>query len=286
MKRQPTPPRLRDANGFLVDMPVPDRPRRVVAFAADTDRGTGKTPHAHRRGQLLSVLSGSIAVTAAQGTYVVPPERALWIPPDVRHETRHLAATQLRTVYVARDAARALPPRMAVVQVSPLLRCLIDAVTALPPDYDEAAAPGRLVSVLLDQIAASPIAPLHLPLPATAALRRLAESILADPADRRTLEDWTAPLGMSARTLERRFKAETGLSLRAFRRQAKLFRALEMVAARAPVNRISDALGFEGPSAFIAMFKTAFGVTPGRYLSERPPPETGLAPNTAKRVRT
>ncbi|MEP9377420.1 helix-turn-helix transcriptional regulator [Aquabacter sp. CN5-332] len=265
-------PKLPDPNGFVADMPVPDRPHRVVAFKADTDRGTGKTPHAHQRGQLLSVLSGSIAVNSAEGTYVVPPERALWIPPGMRHETRHLAATQLRTLYVAREAALALPARMAVVQVSPLLRCLIDAVIALPPDYDEAAPAGRLVSVLLDQIAASPVAPLHLPLPTSLPLRSLAESILADPADRRTLEDWTAPLGMSARTLERRFKAETGLSLRAFRRQAKLFRALEMVAAREPVSRISDSLGFEGPSAFIAMFKTAFGVTPGRYLSERPAP--------------
>lgn len=259
-----------DPNGFLADMPVPDRPRRVVAFKADTDRGTGKTPHAHRRGQLLSVRSGSIAVNSHERTYVVPPERALWIPPDVRHETRHLAATQLRTVYVAPEAAGLLPARMAVVQVSPLLRCLIDAVIALPPDYDEAAAEGRLVSVLLDQIAASPVAPLHLPLPASPPLRTLADSLLDNPADRRTLEEWAAPLGMSARTLERRFKAETGLSLRGFRRQAKLFRALEMVAAREPVSRISDALGFEGPSAFIAMFRGAFGVTPGRYLSERP----------------
>ncbi|GGF54115.1 AraC family transcriptional regulator [Azorhizobium oxalatiphilum] len=259
----------RDANGFLADMPVPDRPRRVVAFKAENSRGTGKTPHSHRRGQLLSVLSGSIAVSSGEGTYVVPPERALWIPPDVRHDTRHLSMTQLRTVYVERNAALAMPGRMAVVQVSPLLRCLIDAVTDLPPDYDESAADGRLVSVLLDQIAASPVTPLHLPLPASPALRGVADGLLADPADKRTLEAWAAPLNMSARTLERRFKAETGLSLRAFRRQAKLFRALEMVAAREPVSRISDTLGFEGPSAFIAMFRAAFGVTPGRYLSER-----------------
>lgn len=260
----------RDPNGFVVDMPVPDRLRRVVTFRSATDRGARKTPHAHKRGQLLSVWSGSIAVNSAEGTYVVPPERALWIPPGVRHETRHLAATQLRTLYVAREAATALPARMAVVQVSPLLRCLIDAVVALPPDYDETGAAGRLVSVLLDQIAVSPVAPLHLPLPSSPALRSLADRILANPADRRTLHELACPMGMSARTLERHFKAETGLSLRTFRRQAKLFRALELVAAREPVNRISDVLGFDGPSAFIALFRTAFGVTPGRYLHETP----------------
>ncbi|WP_341990590.1 helix-turn-helix transcriptional regulator [Azorhizobium sp. AG788] len=261
----PAPP-AENPNGFVVDMPVPDRPRRVVTFMADGTRGEGKHPHSHARGQLLAVLDGAMAVSAAEGTFFVPPERALWIPPDTLHATRHLASTRLRTLYVRRDAAAALPAAMAVVQVSPLLRNLLEAVTELPPDYDEAGPAGRLVAVLLDQIAASPVAPLRLPMPASAPLRALARAILADPADVRPVPELAAGLGLSARTLERRFKAESGLSLRTFRRQAKLFRALEMLAARESVNRISDALGFEGPSAFIAMFKTAFGVSPGRYL--------------------
>jgi AraC-like DNA-binding protein len=56
--------------------------------------------------------------------------------------------------------------------------------------------------------------------------------------------------------------------MRTFRRQAKLLKALELLSSNMPVSRISDALGFGEPSAFIAMFKTAFGVTPGRYLSQ------------------
>ncbi len=253
-------------NGFIVDMPVPDRPRRVVTFMADGMRGEGKHPHSHARGQLLAVLDGSMAVSAQEGTFFVPPERALWIPPDTVHATQHLASTRMRTLYVRRDAAAALPAAMAVVQVSPLLRNLLEAVTELPPDYDEAGPAGRLVAVLLDQIAASPVAPLRLPMPVSPPLRDLARAILADPADVRPVPEVAAGLGLSARTLERRFKAESGLSLRTFRRQAKLFRALEMLAARESVNRISDALGFEGPSAFIALFKGAFGVSPGRYL--------------------
>lgn len=270
------------ANGFVVDMPVPERPRRVVTFMAEGNRGEGKTPHFHKRGQLLSVLSGSIAVSAAEGTFVVPPERALWIPANVVHATRHLASTRMRTLYVDREAARGLPDAMTVVQVSPLLRALVEAVTELSPDYEESGPDGRLVSVLLDQIAASPVAPLRLPMPRTLALRAVAERLVEDPALARTMEEWAAPLGMSSRTFERRFKEETGLSLRTFRRQAKLFRALELLAARESVNRVSDALGFEGPSAFIALFKSAFGVTPGRYLvtvsaegtTDRPAPGT------------
>jgi AraC-like DNA-binding protein len=71
----------------------------------------------------------------------------------------------------------------------------------------------------------------------------------------------------SPRTLERQFKSETGLSLRSFRRQAKLLRSLELLSSNMSVSAVSDQLGFGEPSAFIAMFRAAFGVTPGRYFS-------------------
>jgi AraC-like DNA-binding protein len=120
--------------------------------------------------------------------------------------------------------------------------------------------------VLLDQIASSMVLPLHLPMPTSPTLRRIADLTLAQPGHPRSMLEWSALVGVSVRTLERRFRAETGLSFRSFRRQAKLFKALELLATGATVNDISDRLGFEGPSAFIAMFKAAFGVTPGRYL--------------------
>ena len=60
------------------------------------------------------------------------------------------------------------------------------------------------------------------------------------------------------------------MTMRAFRIQAKLFRALELLSQNMSVGEISDALGFEAPSTFVAMFRLAFGVTPGRYLSSTP----------------
>lgn len=265
MKRQPF------LDGIHPDVLIPppgDPFMRVIAYAAELPRGGGVAPHRHERAQLLATVAGSIAVTTEAGTYVVPPERALFIPAGVEHETRHLAATRLRTLYIREDAARGLPQRTSVVHVGPLLRCLIDACMALPRDYDEAGADGRLMTVLLDQIAASNELPLHIPLPRTGPLRRMAESILRDPAAQLSAGDWARSLGFSTRTLERRFKQETGMTMRAFRNQAKLFRALELLSQDMPVNQISDALGFEAPSTFIAMFRSGFGVTPGRYFQD------------------
>jgi AraC-like DNA-binding protein/quercetin dioxygenase-like cupin family protein len=248
--------------------PTGGEKQRAVAYVSELRRGGGLSPHSHLRAQLLAVTSGSIAVTAEGSTFVAPPERAVWVPANTVHETRHLASTRLRTLYIATDPGMALPAKTTVVQISPLMRELITAIVARPRDYEERGSDGRLVAVLIDQIAASRALPLNLPIPKSENLLALAYRVLDMPADVPNLAQLARSLNMSPRTLERQFKAETGLSIRSFRRQAKLFKALEMLSSNVPVSRISDTLGFGEPSAFIAMFKTAFGVTPGHYLSQ------------------
>jgi AraC-like DNA-binding protein len=240
--------------------------RRVVAYVLDLQRGGGRAPHQHDRAQLLAVTSGSIAVVAEGATFVAPPERGVWVPAQTPHETRHLTSTRLRTLYIDPAACAGLPDRTTVVQISPLMRELLSAIVARPRDYDEQAADGRLIDVMLDQIAASRALPLTLPIPASAALRAIAMQIMDRPVEAPDIQLLARSLHMSARTLQRQFKSETGVSLRSFRRQAKLLKALELLSGRTPVSRISDLLGFGEPSAFISMFRAAYGVSPGRYL--------------------
>lgn len=242
--------------------------RRVTAYVLDLQRGGGRPPHQHERAQLLAVTSGSIAVVAEGATFVAPPERGIWVPAGTLHETRHLASTRLRTLYIDPACCGALPSCTTVVQISPLMRELLTAIASRPRSYDEDGADGRLIDVLLDQVAASRALPLNLPMPSSAALQALAMRLLDRPAEPFDLRVVCRKLGLSARTLQRQFKGETGLSLRSFRRQAKLIKALELLSARMPVSRISDRLGFGEPSAFIAMFREAYGVTPGRYLTQ------------------
>jgi AraC-like DNA-binding protein/quercetin dioxygenase-like cupin family protein len=254
--------------------PTGGEQQRAVAYVSELRRGGGVPAHSHPRAQLLAVTSGSIAVTAQGSTFVAPPERAVWVPAHIMHETRHLASTRLRTLYIATDPEMALPAQTAVIPIGPLMRELISAIVARPRDYKERSSDGRLVAVLIDQIAASRALPLNLPIPTSENLLGLAYQILEMPAEAHTLARLAWSLNMSSRTLERRFKAETGLSIRSFRRQAKLFRALELLSSNMPVSRISDMLGFGEPSAFIAMFKRVFGVTPGKYLSQVEPRST------------
>ena len=72
--------------------------------------------------------------------------------------------------------------------------------------------------------------------------------------------------GASRRTLERIFRAETGMSLGQWRRRQKLLRALKLVAAGESVKTIAMELGYNGASAFVAMFRRELGQTPKRYF--------------------
>ena len=168
----------------VLKRPLPsDDCREVIAYVADLKRGGGRAPHSHPRAQLLAVASGSIAIIADHCTFVVPPERALWLPSNTVHETRHLAAARLYTLYVDPDAAPNLPDRTTVVQVNSLTRELLSALMSLPRDYDRSGGDGRLVSVLLDQIAASTVVPLQLPMPVSEELRAIAKDFLEFPQE-------------------------------------------------------------------------------------------------------
>jgi AraC-like DNA-binding protein len=98
---------------------------------------------------------------------------------------------------------------------------------------------------------------------------RIARALLDDLADPRGLDEWADFGALSARTLSRRFAAETGFTFADWRQRARLMRAVEMLAAGTPVTTIALSLGYDNVSAFIAMFRRVHGVTPARFMASR-----------------
>jgi AraC-like DNA-binding protein len=208
-----------------------------------------------------------MTVTTDEGTWVVPPQRAVWMPAGVEHEIRCTGAVEMRTLYIQTGALPHAPNACRVVTVSPLLRELILRAIELPQPYPLGGAEERLIATLLDEIATAPGAPLHLPVPADETLRVVVDGLLADPADSRTLSEWASAAGVSDRTLARLFVKETGVTFAGWRQQLRLVRALESLAAGRSVTEAALDVGYESPSSFIAMFRRALGTTPSRYFA-------------------
>jgi AraC-like DNA-binding protein len=267
MSRNGQTTRSRPRVGSLLLPPVDhDCPRAIVASAQNFDAARKTPPHTHPRGQLIYAESGTLTTTAATGTWVAPPNRAIWIPAGESHVTRCTVNTETRSIYVRKDALPGLPAHCAVVQINPLLRELILAVVRLPALYDEDGADGRLVRVLLDRIAALPHEPLHLPIPKSARLRAIATDLAEDPG--LSLADAARNAAMSPRSFARHFLIETGFTFGAWQRQARLLRALELLGTGKTVGDVAFSLGYESTSAFIAMFRHSLGITPARFFED------------------
>lgn len=242
-------------------------PPFLSALLIHNDAGRVTASHSHARGQLFGAQRGLLTVGAGDSLWVVPATHAVWVPPDCDHSLRSHGAFKGWSVYLEQAVCAELPAKPCVMQVSGLLR---EAVLRAA-EWDGAAfdaAQHCVAGVILHEIRTLPRAALVLPMPTDARLLRIAQAMADDLANRRGIEEWAAWGGIAPRTMARRFLAETGFSFADWRQRARLMRALEMLAAGHAVTRVALDLGYENISAFIAMFKRAWGWTPARYFAE------------------
>ncbi|TVT89001.1 MULTISPECIES: helix-turn-helix transcriptional regulator [unclassified Pseudomonas] len=245
-------------------------PRAVVAVrASSTSERWEHAPHSHRKGQLMYTLRGVIHCQIEAGIWIVPPQCALWIPGGLPHAARGSGEAEVYCLLIDPDVSGALPAQCCTLAVSGLLHELIGKAVSFPQLYDEDGAQGRLINTLLDELAQAPVEALHLPMPQDLRLRRLAESLLADPGDKATLGQWAVRIGMSERSMTRLLLEELGLSFGRWRRQLHVILSLQRLAKGESVQRVALDLGYENASGFITMFRKAVGQPPARYLADR-----------------
>lgn len=230
--------------------------------------GTRFEWHDHHEHQLAWSPEGVLVVRTGTRSYVLPPSRALWLPAGTSHETRASGAAVLRSVYVRTRNCPIAWESPTPVEVSPLLRELIPH---LEDDSLSAEERLRAEALLFDLLAPLVVATIDLHLPTDERACRVAEALLADPGDRRTLHAWGRQVGASSRTLARAFRSETGLSFGRWRTLARLQAALLHLAEGRPVGLVAGRVGYGTPSAFVAAFRAHTGVTPGRYFDAAAP---------------
>ncbi|VTU16395.1 AraC family transcriptional regulator [Variovorax sp. PBL-E5] len=238
----------------------------VTSRAIDYPAGHVIDSHAHAENQLIYAVHGVMMVAAEGGQWIVPPTRGIWMPAELTHRIRCIGVVHMRSIYVRPDAAPQLPRRSQAVGISPLLRELILAATEVEQPYADNSRAGRLMRLLLDELQALPVLPLHLPQPADPRLRRICARLLERPGDVSTLSHWARLLAVDVKTIQRLFTRETGMTFGQWRQQARLLRALERLATGEKVVDIALALGYDSPSAFATMFKRQFGQTPSAFF--------------------
>src|SRR5262245_45014640 len=215
--------------------------------------------------QLAYAARGVMTVETSQGTWVVPPHRAVWIPAGVAYRVRMSGRVTVRTLFFRpRLRARGLPRACAALNVSPLVRELVLHASRLNTLRRGVPADRRLARLIVDQLATLPAEPLQLPTPSDTRARKAAELLHADPSGPPALSGITRAAGASKRTLERLFLRETAMTLGRWRRRLRLVEALRLLAEGHSVTRVALDVGYLSPSAFISAFRRELGTTPGR----------------------
>lgn len=231
--------------------------------------------HAHDdANELLWGTRGTLTVETDDGWFAAPSALGIWIPMGVTHRVVAAPRTSFCCTYF--DPALGSPADRTTAVAMPelnqsLLARLSDAGSL---DLKARRHAEELVTWLLTPVRLTTV---DLPLPSDDRTRRVAESLLDDPADARSLEEWGRQVGASPRNLSRLFVLETGLTFAAWRTRARIRRAIEWLAADHTVTSVSSRVGYATPSAFVQAFRREVGHTPGEFAGVRSSGPAGLS---------
>lgn len=254
---------------LLIDYPQEKFGTPVAVTRYEAAQDEYESPmHRHKTGQIVLTLSGSATCRTEEGIWLVPSQCAIWLPPGTLHCNRVSLHSSVCMLFVETEEVR-LPEKICTLSVTPLVAELFRRIVSLS-DTEAKTGHGRLLyRVLLEELSTMPVSGLSLPMSTDSRLKAIAEKIIDDPSEHKTLADWATFSKMSRRSLERLVKEETGFSFGRWRQQLLLIMAIQQLTEGATVQQTAWDLGYESVTAFITMFKKAVGTSPARYVQEK-----------------
>lgn len=255
----------RKRHGAFLD-PKAKRAALITTLVYDYQPGHLVPWHFHDWDQLVYASSGVMTVRTEAGTWIVPAQRAVWIPAGTPHQIRMSGRVSMRTLYLKPGLTRRLARHCEVVNVTPLMKELILHACGTPALARKRPHEAHLVGTILDQLYGAKTVALQLPEPGDARSVRVAKLLVDDPSDQRSLDALCERAGASKRTVERLFQVETGMTFGKWRQQLRLMHALRLLAEGRKITEVALESGYSTTSAFISMFKKTLGTTPSRYF--------------------
>jgi AraC-like DNA-binding protein len=245
----------------------------VHLVARNYRKGVRLDPHMHREAQLVYAAKGTMQVTTPKGRWLVPPDRAVWVPARLEHAIDVLADIEMRTLYfdlawLKRERRSDSLDAEFVVRVSRLLH---ETILAL---FDGGNDPGRtelLVKLAMLELHHAEDSTTFIPLPHEPRCRRAADIVLGDPTASHDIETLARAVGTSARTLSRLFSSQTQLSFKSWCQRTRIAAAIQLLSMEAnlSVKQLASDLGYASVPAFSHAFRQVTGKTPTEFAQAK-----------------
>ncbi|WP_454001783.1 AraC family transcriptional regulator [Afipia felis] len=255
----------------IIEAPSSATPPQPLTVRAQSIPARHHFPeHSHSWNQMVYAISGVLTVGVEGRSFVISPHQAVWLPTGLRHRVGTLYGAEFRSLWIDDIANAILPQEPTLFEVSSLLKALIVEAAAIEDQDDTDGYSNRITRLILDQLRRARPLQSALTWPRDGALTVLCETLYANPANTRSPQDWARHLGMSERTLARRFELEVGMSFRSWRRRLRLFKAIELLGGGLSVTQAAMELGYGSTSAFIYAFRAHMGYSPQEYMRRHP----------------
>ncbi|WDE07421.1 helix-turn-helix transcriptional regulator [Thalassomonas viridans] len=237
-------------------------PQTLAVMVKDFPDGFYIAGHKHERHQLLYATSGIMRLYTDNEIWIVPNDRAVYIPAGTVHAVKMYGDVTMHTLYIDASARESEPESLRVILVSDLMRELIKALGREAVVYRPGSRGDKIAGLIASELELAKNEAFNIPLPADARLQTLCSHLLANPSDRSTLDDWSGRCGASPRTLSRLFEQELGMSFRRWRQIIRFHHAIESLAQGKPIKQVAAECGYLSPSAFSAAFQSVIGHAP------------------------
>lgn len=190
----------------------------------------------------------------------IGPGEAFWAERTISHDVH---ATEGQLVY--RVCLREVPPGLVGVHVGAVTidesaQGLLEEIAR--PGQNERRALTARRGILAGLSTLDTAAPILRPAAGRGTARTIARELSHDPGNRRSIEEWAALQHVSAKTLQRDFVREYGISFSQWRTRLRLDAARVLLHTH-PVGTVARRSGYSSASAFIVGFTQQFGYTPG-----------------------
>ena len=230
-------------------------------------------PHMHREAQLVYAARGTMQVTTPKGRWLVPPDRAVWVPARLGHAIDVLADIEMRTLYfdfawLKRERLAATLTSEFVVKVSPLLH---QAILGLFEKDNASERTALLIKLVMLELHRAEDSATFIPLPHEPRCRRAADIVLRAPAAAHEIETLAESVGTSARTLSRLFSAETQLSFKTWCQRARIAAAIQKLSVdpKVSIKQLAADFGYASVPAFSHAFRQVTGKTPTEFVDTK-----------------
>lgn len=235
-------------------------PHTISGMSEQLQHDTHWTPHSHPVHELCWNRHGTSMADIGARHWIITPSHGLWIPAGTVHGASAAAGTIFNAAMFDVNQPVNLPAQPTAVKITPLLALLLERLS----DPGLTSSSREITEAMVLDVLTPALTEFFVTIPSDERLRAMVQQILHDPADSRSLNEWSEQLGLSTKTVTRILAQQAGLTFSQWKLAVRCQHAIRLLSEGYGAEYIAEQVGYHSVSAFGAAFKQATGMTPGQ----------------------